>query len=68
MHAQDESSAREVLAQVDPDLRSLSVDNDKMYATDCRVFTPEDAHSGMARVKEVLNLIAYFTWRLRLPY
>ena len=52
--AQDEPSGRDFLAKFySDDLKSQHVDNDKLYATDCRVFTPEDPHSSMARVESV---------------
>ena len=45
---------RALLRTFDASLGARPAENDKLYATDCRVYTPGDPNGPFARVKEVL--------------
>lgn len=46
--------ARQLLRVFDTSLGVRPAENDKLYATDCRIYTPGDANGPFARVKEVV--------------
>jgi phosphatidylserine synthase 2 len=48
------AQARALLRVFDPTLGVRPPENDKLYATDCRVYTPGDAGGMFARVRECL--------------